>query len=126
MRRTKKEEVERVRVIAERAVTKIEPSCRSRMLAYQKVAAVIGVSASWLRKFITVEGTPEPRFSVGVALIRYYHDVCNGIDAEFIAEQELTAKIIGEMHEAYTFAGTPAAPAISTNNTSTDPVDHNA
>jgi hypothetical protein len=126
MRRTKKDEVERVRVIAERAVTKVEPSCRSRMLAYQKVAAVIGVSASWLRKFVTVEGTPEPRFSVGVALIRYYDEVCSGLDAETIAEQKLTAKIIGEMHEAYTFTGTPAAPAISATSISTDPVDHNA
>ena len=86
-----------VRQIAEEAVKRTEPQCGSRMLAYAKVAAVIGVSASWLRKFITVDGTPEPRWSAGFALIAHYELLCERVDNDITRQRKENLKMIGDL-----------------------------
>lgn len=112
MRKNRDDAVFVMRALAETTVRKLEPECGSKMLAYEKVAAVIGVSASWLRKFITVAGTPEPRWSVGCALTIYYESLCNRVDNQVIEQRREIAKIIGEINEADPFADR-IAPSIS-------------
>jgi hypothetical protein len=92
--------IQSIRAVAEKTVRKLEPETGSRMLAYEKVAAVIGVSASWLQKFIKTEGTPEPRWSVGCALVSYYDGLCARVDNQVIAQRAEIRKIIGEINEA--------------------------
>jgi hypothetical protein len=89
-----------IRQVASVTVRKLEPQCGSRMLAYEKVAAAIGVSASYLRKLITVEGTPEPRWSVGCALVVFYESLCATVDNQVIEQRREITKIIEEINEA--------------------------
>jgi hypothetical protein len=89
-----------LRRIVSSTVRRLEPICGSRMLAYEKVAAAVGVSASWLRKFITVEGTTEPRWSVGCALTRFYDSLCDDLDRRTESERKEITKLIEEINEA--------------------------
>jgi len=89
-----------LKAVALKAVNKTEPECGSRMLAYAKVAAAVGVSASYLRKFITVEGTPEPKWSVGRALLKHYEKICDRVDEEVRHERAEIKKLMGELNAA--------------------------
>jgi len=100
MRNLDQDDTTTLRRIVSNTVRKLEPICGSRMLAYEKVAAAAGVSASWLRKFINVEGTTEPRWSVGCALTRFYEGLCDDLDRRAEAEREEITSIIGEINEA--------------------------
>ena len=100
MRKQKHDGVFVIRNLATLTVAKLEPVYGSKMLAYEKVASVIGVSASWVRKFVTVPGTPEPRWSVGFALVVYYRSLCDRVDVQVNRQRREIAKIIGEINEA--------------------------
>ena len=104
MREEQGDHIALMRAVTARAVSMLEPACGSKMVAYQKVAAAVGVSASWLRKFITIAGTPEPRWSVGCRLIDYYKSLCDRMDDEVAGQRREIAKIIGEINEADPFA----------------------
>src|SRR4051794_73932 len=95
-----RDDIEGLKQIAGAIVKKLEPVCGSRMLAYEEIATAIGLSASWVRKFITVDGTPEPRWSVGCALRRYYEDVCDELDRKADLERDQITEIMGRLHEA--------------------------
>jgi hypothetical protein len=90
-----------IRGVAGNLVHILEPETGSKMMAYAKVAAAVGVSKSWMRKFITVPETPEPRWSVGQALLEYYDRLCGQIDHQVIEQRREVIKIIGEINEAY-------------------------
>jgi len=110
MRNFDQDDTTSLRRIVSSAVRKLEPICGSRMLAYEKVAAAAGVSASWLRKFVTVEGTIEPRWSAGCALTRFYESLCDDLDRRAGAEREEISKLIGEINEATRGSGTIVLP----------------
>lgn len=99
------EDREQLRKVAASAVNLVEPGCRSRMAAYEKVAAAVGFSASYLRKFITVEFTPEPRWSAGVALIRYYEILCDRVEADIAEQRSEIAGLVGELNAPDPSAG---------------------
>jgi hypothetical protein len=101
-----------IRGVAGNLVHILEPDTGSKMLAYEKAAAVVGVSASWLRKFITVAETPEPRWSVGQALLEYYDKLCSRVGQQVIEQRGEVIKMIGEINEADPFANriTPSIP----------------
>lgn len=99
MRNNDNSEVEIMRGIVKNTVNKLEPLYGSRMVAYEKVAAVVGVSASWVRKFITVDGTPEPRWSVGYRLAKYYKALCDDLDRKAERERSKINEIVGGLNE---------------------------
>lgn len=66
----------------------------SRMEAYETVAAAVGTSSEWLRKFISRKEGKEPRISVGFKLLTsYYEQVCERVEQAGNAEHELAGEI---------------------------------
>jgi hypothetical protein len=90
---------ETIREIADRTHKIVQPHCGGyKMAAYQEVAAVMGVSASWLRKFIRYDGTPEPSWSEGCALMRFYKNLCRTVDDVNVNERSRIEQYQGEIN----------------------------
>lgn len=77
------------RSAAHALVDRAERQTGSRMAAYQMVAATVGTSADWLRKFINGSQAKEPRWSVGWNLLDHYNRVCARVEQEIEAERSL-------------------------------------
>jgi hypothetical protein len=125
MRKTR-DDIASIRTLTAVIVRKLEPLCGSRMLAYEKVAAAAGVSASWVRKFITVDDTAEPRWSVGCALARYYESICDDLDQRADAERKQIKKILEVIHEAGPSAPKISLPSFLAPRSGPDRLDHSA
>lgn len=55
----------------------------SRMAAYENVAAMVGASASWLRKFINgSHEVKQPDWTVGWNILAVYERVCTHVEAK--------------------------------------------
>jgi hypothetical protein len=57
------------------------------MAAYEMVAATVGTSADWLRKFINGSQAKEPRWSVGWNLLDHYNRICTRVEQEIETER---------------------------------------
>jgi hypothetical protein len=115
-----------IRTLTAAVARKLESLCGSRMLAYEKVAEAAGVSASWVRKFITVDDTTEPRWSVGCALARYYDSICDDLDQKADAERKQIKKILEVIHEAGPRAPKISLPSFLAPRSRPDGLDHSA
>ena len=74
-----------------------EITSRSRTVAYQRAASDVGVSASWLRKF--VNGYPEanePSWSTGWRIVELYGRLCERIEADAAAKRARVDMLKGE------------------------------
>lgn len=75
--------VDTTRAMAAALVARAERETGSRMSAYERVAARVGVSASWCRKFIA--GDPSAKrvsFVAGLNIVEQYRRLCERIEAE--------------------------------------------
>lgn len=57
------------------------------MAAYHAVAATVGTSADWLRKFINGSEAKEPKWSVGWNLLDHYNRICTRVEQEIETER---------------------------------------
>lgn len=81
--------LDRTRGMAGALVDRAERESGSRMRAYERVASTVGVSASWLRKFVRCYASAkEPGITAGMKIISQYNDLVRRIDAA--AELEKT------------------------------------
>lgn len=89
------------RSAAEVLVDREERRTGSRMLAYASVAATIGTTADWVRKFVGTTEAKEPKLSVGFKILQIYSRVCERV--ERAGENEV--KLKGEIDAALESAG---------------------
>lgn len=73
----------------------------SRMAAYQNIAATVGTSADWIRRFYRGDAAvKEPGWALGCNIIENYKRVCERFERAEQAEAEQAANLKREMHEA--------------------------
>lgn len=77
------------RNVAAALVDREERRTGSRMVAYHNVAATVGASAEWIRKFISLSEAKEPRMTVGFNLIAVYRQVCERVEQAGDEERKL-------------------------------------
>ncbi|RAI28741.1 hypothetical protein [Rhodoplanes serenus] len=76
------------RDMAAALVRRAERDTGSRMSAYERVGAAVGVSASWIRKFVAGDpGAKRVSFVAGLAIVNQYRRLCERIEAEAEAER---------------------------------------
>lgn len=119
--------VDLTRGMASALVDRAERDTCSRMLAYQRVAGAVGVSASWIRKFIAGNADAK-RVSLvtGFAIIEHRR-LCARIEAEAATEREKHEAIMRQLDAAAgsnleMVAGAPASEARGTGTAQTDEV----
>ncbi len=82
------EEIEHKRDLATILVDRAEDYARSRMVAYRDVAAAIGASASWVRKFVNSDPAAGLNFAAAFNIERAYSRLCERIEAEQETERK--------------------------------------
>lgn len=85
-------------------VQRRERDSGSRMVAYEQVASMIGVSSSWLRKFIGRSPDAKPSLVTGFNILALYDRMCARIESEIDKERTLIASLKDEIN-----AATPAS-----------------
>jgi len=75
------------RSVANALVERAERQTGSRMAAYEMVAATVGTSASWLRKFIKGDESKEPGWTTGWNILDQYSRICDRVEAEIETER---------------------------------------
>ena len=71
----------------------------SRTVAYEIVAQTIGVSSSWIRKFLSRNETvSEPRITLFQDIRASYDALCNRVEQEHQAELQRIAALRSEMN----------------------------
>lgn len=71
----------------------------SRTVAYEIVAQTIGVSSSWIRKFLSRNETvSEPRITLFQNIRASYDALCNRVEQEHQAELQRIAALRSEMN----------------------------
>lgn len=71
----------------------------SRDQAYNRVGDMIGVSGSWIKKFLLKSHeAKEPRISVFMRIREVYDTVCNRVEQEQAIELLKISKLRGELH----------------------------
>jgi hypothetical protein len=70
----------------------------SQMTAYANIAARVGASPSWLRKFLAASPeAKEPRWTIGDAILRQYDRLCARIEEEHATERAKILALKGEI-----------------------------
>lgn len=73
----------------------------SRMVAYEIVAQMVGVSSSWLRKYLAKrEEAKEPGVTVGFNIIRQYECLCLRIEEDNAARLQRIQQLKEDIHAA--------------------------
>ncbi len=62
----------------------------SRMQAYRVIGQKVGMSASWMRKFIAGQEAKEPGWETGWKILDLYSGFCDRVAAEFETERTKT------------------------------------
>ena len=83
-------------------VQRRERDSGSRMVAYEQVAAMVGVSSDWLRKFIAKSSDATPNLVAGLNILAAYDRMCARFDKEAEIERAKLAKLKDEIHAATT------------------------
>lgn len=78
---------------AEALVIREERRGTKRMLAYVTIANAVGVSAEWLRKYISEQEGKEPRVQAGFNLMFLYSRVCDRVEQASENERILKGEI---------------------------------
>lgn len=102
------------RDMAAALVRRAERDTGSRMSAYERVAATVGVSSSWCRKFIA--GDPAAKrvsFVAGLAIVNQYRRLCERIEAEAEIERQ-RAEVLMERMNAATSGALDVVAVVST------------
>ena len=70
-----------------------------RMEAYERVARTVGISSSWIRKFLAnSEEVKEPRITLFQNIRASYESLCNRVEAENRADELRLKLIMGELN----------------------------
>lgn len=85
-------------------VQRRERDSGSRMVAYEQVASMIGVSSSWLRKFIGRSPDAKPSLVTGFNILALYDRMCARVETEIEKERAQIAALRDEID-----AATPAS-----------------
>ncbi len=96
----------------------------SRMTAYGRVAASVGASASWIRKFIGRNPDAKPNLEIGFNILRLYGDLCTRVELEQACERARVAALREQINAAFPgaldvvarAAGTPAPRTMAAQN----------
>lgn len=73
----------------------------SRMVAYQNIAATVGTSADWIRRFYTGHAAvKEPGWTLGCNIIAGYTRICERYERAEQAELEQAANLKRKLNEA--------------------------
>lgn len=78
---------------AEALVIREERRGSKRMIAYDTIANAVGVSAEWLRKYISEQEGKEPRLTAGFNLMLLYSRVCDRVEQASENERMLKGEI---------------------------------
>lgn len=81
---------------ARELVARAERKTGSRMLAYQRVAQSIGVSAEWLRRLVNDYSAKEPRAAAFENIRLAYEDFCNRVEQENRADEQRLMRLRGD------------------------------
>ncbi len=84
---------EKVRPVARALVEHHEHRIGSRMAAYEAVAGLVGVSGSWLRKFIGRQDHIGLGAHELINILAAYHSICNRLEAATKNERAKTAAL---------------------------------
>ncbi len=87
---------EEVRPVARALVEHHEHRIGSRMAAYDAVAELVGVSGSWLRKFIGRQDHIGLGAHEYLNILAAYHSICNRLEAAAKNERAKTAMLHGQ------------------------------
>lgn len=74
--------VEDVRSCAAALVRREEYRVCSRMLAYENIGSMVGVSGMWLRRFIKKYADSTPSWPVGCNIVALYGQLCGLIETD--------------------------------------------
>ena len=85
------------RSVANALVERAERQTGSRMAAYEMVAATVGTSASWLRKFIKGHEVKEPGWTTGWNILDQYSRICDRVEAEIETERTKILALKGQI-----------------------------
>lgn len=81
-------------------VQRHERSAGSRMVAYEQVASMVGVSSSWLRKFVGRNPDAKPSLVTGFNILALYDRMCLRVESEIANERAKLAALRNEIHAA--------------------------
>jgi hypothetical protein len=80
-------------------IERAERETGSRMSAYERVAASVGMSASWIRKFVAGTGDAKcPSLIAGLNIISQYDALCRRIEASADLEKARADQLWRNMH----------------------------
>lgn len=85
------------RSAAHALIEREERKTGSRMAAYENVAATIGASSSWLRKFVSGEASIP---IIGFNILSQYDRLCSRVELETENELAKISKLRGEINAA--------------------------
>ncbi|WP_129610025.1 MULTISPECIES: hypothetical protein [Rhodoplanes] len=89
------------RAMTAELVRRAERETGSRMSAYGRVATTVGVSASWVRKFVAGDpGAKRVSFVAGLAIVNQYRRLCERIEAEAEVERQRAEALMEQMNAA--------------------------
>lgn len=95
--------LDRTRGMATALVDRAERESGSRMLAYERVATAVGVSASWLRKFVRGYADAKgPDLIAGLNIFAQYDALCLQIETAAELEKTRAKKLWGNIGDAAT------------------------
>lgn len=72
----------------------------SRMTAYEAIAASIGTSSSWVRKFVGRSPDVKPDLVIGLNILSLYNTLCTRVEQEAEIERAKCHALRDEIHEA--------------------------
>jgi hypothetical protein len=81
-------------------VQRRERDSGSRMAAYEQVASMVGVSSSWLRKFIGRSPDAKPSLVTGFNILALYDRMCSRVETEIANERAKIAALRDQIHAA--------------------------
>lgn len=81
-------------------VQRRERDSGSRMVVYEQVASMIGVSSSWLRKFIGRSPDAKPSLVTGFNILALYDRMCARVESEINNERAKIDALRNEIHAA--------------------------
>jgi tellurite resistance protein len=97
---TSSDTLESVRPFANALVERAERQTGSRMAAYEMVASTVGVTSTWLRKFLGRQPGLVVEYHEGLNIIAAYRALCERIEAEAEHERKMLAALRGKADAA--------------------------
>jgi len=82
-------------------VEREERRTRSRMAEYEAVAAMVGTSGAWVRKFVNGYAGAKPGFVTGYNILTLYGRLCGRIERAAEDERAMVVALKGQIDAAF-------------------------